>query len=145
MQITDEMRAAILADPMSSNRVLAKKLGCSPSGVRKVRASTGATVRAQSEAQVTARCVSWVERAELLAEDVEKMLQMAANDPESRKDPKLIHAICGGVKIVFDALGDWRMTQNAGGNAAPATEESKISENPAATTGTNIIPIRSQG
>ncbi len=142
--ITDEMRAEILANPMASNRALAKRLGCSASGVRKVRASTGESVRTETEAQVTARKIGWVERAELLAEDVERMLQKAASDPESRKDPKLIHAICGGVKIVFDALGDWKMT-NAGSNAKAPGEEGAIPEDSNASGGATVTPIRATG
>lgn len=142
--ITDEMRAEILANTQTSARALAKSLGCSATAVRKVRASGGESVRTETERAIQARKISWVDRAELLAEDVERMLQKAANDPESRKDPKLIHAICGGVKIVFDALGDWKMS-NAGGNAKAPGEEGAIPEDSNSAGGATITPIRAAG
>jgi hypothetical protein len=137
--------AAILAEPMLSTRVLAAKVGCSTRTVVKTRQQWrkehGEEGRVSTEANIQSRVISWTERAELLAADVEKMLQKAANDPKSRKDPKLIHAICGGVKIVFDALGDWRMT-NAGRNAPKDSEAGAV---PTSDEPSNVTPIRAAG
>jgi transposase-like protein len=147
--VATELEDAILAEPCTvSTRALAEKLGCSASLVSKVRrraqSEHGEEGRAQTKRQVERRVIGWVERAELLAEDVERMLQKAAGDPESRKDPKLIHAICGGVKIVFDALGDWKMT-NAGSNAKAPGEEGAIPEDSNASGGATVTPIRATG
>jgi hypothetical protein len=70
--------------------------------------------------RVKKRVEDWLDLAGIMLADIERMLQRAANEPEAHKDPKLIHAICGGGKIIADAVAGWRWSdsgRNSGGDA----------------------------
>ena len=141
-----ELESAILAEPCTvSTRVLAKKLGCSASLVSKVRRraqnEAGDPVRAQTRRQVEKRHITWLDRVDLLAEDVEKLLQRAAGDKGAHLSRDIIHAVCGGFKILAEAKVDLLMVKNAGGNAKTPGETGEVSEDSESTQGADVIPI----
>ena len=150
MRITTEFRAAVLADHKLSVRTAAKKHGCAPSTIGKIRKTWAAlnegNVQPVTAADVQKQQLDWLETARGVLVHCAEFLDRAAKVDGAERDPKMIHAVMGGTKILVDAVAQWRMSDpNAGRNTTGNADGQDVPVGAEIPQGSNVIPIRAEG
>lgn len=142
-----DLAAAILADSSMSVRECATAHGVSKDVVARIRKKfrDGPATVAASVAAVAAtkkRADRWLDLAERVLEANMAFLEKAAKDNlVATKDTKVIHAICGSVKVLIDGLAQWKVTGDAGRTETGPANEGPNPPGTESGTNSNVVPI----